>query len=160
MKYCITILVLIFIIIFHNLLNYNTIETFHTGSEEITQTELQRNINTAITNIGSAITQYEEENIIKLGSEVTDYRSRFNQLQNEWENGSNPIATGSSCKYDQKISLDTFTKYEGLTCDFERPCNDTKTNYTEYSTINGNPKVFKNVPIYAEIVKTQHSVKR
>ena len=55
MKYCITILlVLIFIIIFNNLLNYNTIETFHTGSQEITQTELQRNINTAITNIGSA----------------------------------------------------------------------------------------------------------
>lgn len=140
MKYCITILlVLIFIIIFHNLLNYNTIETFHTGSQEITQTELQNNINTAITNIESAITQYQEENITKLGSEVTDYRSRFNQLENEWETGSNPIATGSSCKYDQKISLDTFTKYEGLTCDFERPCSDTKTNYEEYSTINDDP---------------------
>jgi len=141
MKYCITILlVLIFIIIFHNLLNYNTIETFHTGSEEITQTELQRNINTAITNIGSAINQYREENITKLDRQVTDYDNRFNQLLNEWEAGSNPIATGSSCKYEQKISLDKFTKYEGLTCDFERPCDDTDTNYVEYSTINGNPK--------------------
>ena len=141
MKYCITILlVLIFIIIFHNLLNYNTIETFHTGSEELTQTQLQRNINTAITNIRSAITQYQQENIFRLTNELTDYGSTFNQLQNEWENGSNPIATGSSCKYDQKISLDKFTKYEGLTCDFERPCSDAKTNYKEYSTINGNPK--------------------
>ena len=100
MKYCITILlVFIFIIIFHNLLNYNTIETFHTGSEEIIQTELQRNINTAITNIGTAITQYQEENIFRLTNELTDYDNRVNQLQNEWENGSNPIATGSSCKF-------------------------------------------------------------
>ena len=136
MKYCITILlVLIFIIIFHNLLNYNTIETFHSGSEEITQTQLQRNINTAITNIGSAITQYQQENIFKLENELTSYGSTFNKLENEWETGSNPIATGSSCKYDQKISLDKFTKYEGLTCDFEKPCDNNDTNYKEHSTI-------------------------
>ena len=141
MKYCIiTLLVLIFIIIFHNLLNYNTIETFHSAGEEITKTDLQKNIDSAIENIGSAINQYKKENIVKLKNEVNSYGSRLTELTNIWEEGTNAISTGSSCKYDEKISLDKFTKYEGLTCDFEKPCDNNDTNYEEHSTINRNPK--------------------
>ena len=103
MKYCIiTLLVLIFIIIFHNLLNYNTIETFHSAGEEITKTDLQDNIDSAIENIGSAINQYKKENIVKLKNEVNSYGSRLTELTNIWEEGTNAISTGSSCKYDEK----------------------------------------------------------
>ena len=83
MNFCIMLLLtFVILIILHNLYNFNSnIEKFH--ESEVT-TSLQTDISEAIDNIGSALDDYNEKNIIQLGSQADEYNIKLNELKNRW----------------------------------------------------------------------------
>jgi hypothetical protein len=114
------LLTFVILIILHNLYNFNSnIEKFH--ESEVT-TSLQTDISEAIDNIGSALDDYNEKNIIQLGSQADEYNIKLNELKNRWygSSGSAGLDIGSSCNFDDSIVLDDYKKYDNLTCDFEK----------------------------------------
>ena len=138
MKYCILfLLIFIILIILYNLytFNVNIVEKFH----ESGVTSLQKDISTAINNIDTALNDYENQNIIQLNDKAQKYDSELNKLQNTWYgSGTNDgLKTGSNCGFNDTIVLDSYKKYDNLTCDFETDeCNN---NYPKiFSTLKGN----------------------
>ena len=138
MNFCIMLLLtFVILIILHNLYNFNSnIEKFH---ESGVTTSLQSDISEAIDTIGSALDDYDNKNIIQLGSQADEYNLKLDELKNIWygSGGSAGLDIGSTCNFDDSIVLDNYKKYDNLTCDFEKTqCADD--DYPQiYSTTGG-----------------------
>ena len=107
---CIIILFLIFIIllIIYNLYNFKVIENFNSGGS----TKIQRVIGSAVTNMNDKHSEYENENIDEVVSDLIQYEQNFNDLRNRWNNET--IKYGSNSK-----TIDQFNKYNNRTCEFD-----------------------------------------